>query len=306
MPNDIQHGEDEIEETDRALALEELSAYPGAEDYLEEGASLGEGEGSDGIDFQKEKASLAYTYKAVTGAIPTKRDLADWPEEKFIGFYHFVLLFVRKNGKGETVIQTPEKLVREVEKYLFQRNHPYQEFIFRIDRFTDSPGFSTRKYYYRVAALLRQVGNYLRANPSVVSPKLEAVIKPEPRFNWCLRLTKLAETKLGAEVVVYENTDDLQDGMQEPVKPVTYEQKYIEAVLKATDVFSMVAKSIKKKDIDALPPKDKIIALSRLSFVANLHKSFRPGTSAFKQINIFAANREDLEGAMLHFGKKDT
>lgn len=256
-------------------------------------------------EFRSEKEALYLKYKAVTGSVPTKRDLAGWKEQRFMDFFNFATLFLRYGEDGASRFVTPEKKIREVEQFILERNHPYHEFIFRVGRFAMDPDFTHQKYYYKFAAMVRQVGKYLRENPTVVTKSIQDLIENEPRFNWCLKNVKVITTDIGAEIIAYENSDDVVPMNGHTVQPVTHEQKYAEALMYATDLFHKLSKSISAKDIAKMNPKDKVAALAKMAGVMSLHKNFKPGKSVFNQIVIHNADREVLEDAFLQFGKKD-
>jgi hypothetical protein len=82
------------------------------------------------------------------------------------------------------------------------------------------------------------------------------------------------------------------------------EQIYMESIVRTTELYSTLVKSIKKKDLEELNTKDKISALSKLADINKQMRTFKPNAGVFNQINVFGAQREDLEKAILDFTPK--
>lgn len=238
-------------------------------------------------------------YRAVQGILPTKREIQNWPYDKFMDFLRFVDFWT----DGDVIKVTKEKR-EEMEKLAFETpHHPYQEFLWRIDHFLLNPEATSRKFYYKLAAMIRQVGGYLKANPGMVDEEMKKLIEGNPRLEWILKHFKVVETKIGAEVVMPDTTEEV--GFQRGQSPVPKaEVTMMESLMKVASVFDMLASSIKPADIRGMEVKDKIQAMSKLSFIFTQAKSMKPNTAVFKQLNIYRASKEDLEKSLMDFAEE--
>ena len=245
--------------------------------------------------------SILSPFRAVQGKLPTKAELGNWPTQKFFSFLDFCNHFMILEKGGHRISITTEK-IREMEKIMRGPTHPYQEFLFRINQFSTDPESTQRKFLYKHGAFMRNVLGYLKMNPAIITEEMRAIIEPNNRFNWCLRLTKLQMTRVGAEVIVPDTLDNVMYKKKQVQSP-NADKMLIDSLIKVANVFDMIAGSIKKKDIESMTPSQKIMALSKLSFVHATARNFKPGSAVFQKINVFQAGKEELESALLDFSK---
>lgn len=247
-------------------------------------------------------------WSVVKGKNPTKRELAVWKEGQWITFLRFCEVFIEKtgdrtkDGTGVTIKVTDKKW-REVEGFLDMPDHPFQEFLYRIDKFTDDPTATRNKFYYKLVTMTKIVLGYLRANPSIVTTTMREIIEPNPRLNWCLQTTKIVDTAVGA-IVVPDKVERV--GISHTNQEVaSYEKNLADAVTKVTNLLVRIIESISPEDLEKMSAKDKMMAVGRMSYVFTVGKSFRVNKGVFKQININSASRDQLESLMLEFNKNE-
>lgn len=244
---------------------------------------------------------LDTAYRAVRGSLPARRDVAVWEEKKFLDLFDFINHFIEPNRGSVSVIVTKEKWAA-AEKVLELPYHPWQELLYRIDRLTKDTRFNSGSIYIRIAALNRAVLGYLKNNPAAVTEDMRKVIEPNPRLNWCLRHFNDTTTKIGAEVVMPNNTD-ATGTHPVPIKTRSPDRIMLEGQMHVFNLFELIAGSIKAKDIKDMDARDKIAALQKLSFIFSVSSKFKANSQTFINLNVNAAKREDLEKALLDFGK---
>lgn len=237
------------------------------------------------------------TWKVVAGVSLNKRTLSEWGEKQYVTFLRFCEFFIVVKNGVQTLAITKERW-RESEEFL-KDDHPYQEFLYRINLFSFDKGATEKKFAYKLMNMMRVVLGYLRENPALITPTLKEIIEPNPRFNWCLKQTKIVTTKSGFDVVVPDNAEPLGEGRGPVGSVATHQQKLIESMNRVTNVMDMLANSITPEEIKKMSAKDRLAALARMSFVFGLSKSVKPSKNIFKQIKIQVAGREELEEAML-------
>lgn len=251
----------------------------------------------------EERIDLDTAYRAIRGTLPRRREIADWPESQFLSFFEFIEHFCSFNKRVDTisVIVTKEKWAI-AEKVLDLPYHPWQEILYRIDRLTKDTKFHSGSIYIRIAAYNRAVLGYLKNNPAAVTDAMRKAIEPNPRLNWCLKHYDDKETKIGAEIVL-PHTTDATGSYPKPIAQRSPDKIMLEGQLQVFNLFEMIAKSVKANEIKDMDVRDKISALQKLSFIFNVAKSFKANSQTFINLNVNAAKREDLEKALLDFGK---
>lgn len=237
-------------------------------------------------------------YRAVQGTLPRKREVQEWSHDRFTDFLAFVTFFVDKD-----IIKVTKVKRQAVEEYLNIDYHPWQEFLYRINCPLDNPEATDRKFYYRLASMIRLVGGYLKQNPALVTEEMKEGIKDNPRLNWIIPHYKVVDTAIGAEVVV-PATLDTTTFVKRTTSPLNAEVTFMETMLKTANLFDMIVSSIKPSEIRSMDIKEKIAALSKLSFIGTNLRQMKPTTQVFKQINIHKANKEDVEKAILDFAQE--
>lgn len=247
-------------------------------------------------------------YLAIKGTLPRERDISEWNEEHFLQFFAFVndLCEVRtKDGKSDTTIKITEEKMKALEDEVNNTTPTFKtEIMYRIDQFHSDPTATPRKMFYKLNQFIKQVGHYVKKHPSVVTDKIKEAIEPNPRLNWILKLYQERMTKLGNAAVVEPYNINTTKWQNEKTPSVATPQvKLMEAMTHLADVFVTLSKSISAKDIKKMDAKDKLSAISKLSFVLGEARRFKPNVAVFQQINVNSAAKEDLENALLDFAK---
>jgi hypothetical protein len=244
---------------------------------------------------------LDTVFRAVRGTLPRRREVAEWKEKQFLDFFEFVEHFCEERKGTVSVIVTKEKWAK-AEEVLSLPYHPWQEILYRIDRLTKDTRFHSGSIYIRIAAYNRAVLGYLKNNPAAVTDAMRKAIEPNPRLNWCLSHYKDATTKIGAEIVLPATTD-ATGVYPKPIAQRSPDRMMLEGQLHVFNLFEIIAASIKPKDVKDLDVRDKISALQKLSFIFNAAKSFKANSQTFINLNVHSAKKEELEKALLDFGR---
>lgn len=234
-------------------------------------------------------------WKIVQGKIPTKRELADWKPDHYIHFLRFCEHFIVQKEDGHLIVSVTKERWRSAEQILAMPDHPFQEFLYRINRFTFQPDASEKKFNFKFGSMMRFVLGYLRDNPILISDEMRKIIEPNEKLNWCLKTTTITQTPMGPILTPNE--------MGGSIAPL--EQRLMESVNKAINLFDLLTGSIDAEELKKMSVKDKLAAVARLAPFLNSAKNFKPGKQIFKQINIHTSDRETLESALLAVAKDD-
>ncbi len=245
---------------------------------------------------------MEHRWKVVEGKTPTSRELVVWTEGHWITFLQFLQNYIVQKDENWSISVTKARW-HENEQFLTMPDHPFQEFLFRINQFSTDPMSSEKKFYYKLSSMMKFVLGYLKKNPSKITGKMKEIIEPNPRLNWCLTQTKIVTTGTGIDVVVPDHQQRV-----DPARPMqeiaSYQQQMVEATIKVTNLLTQLIESVKPDEIAKMPIKDRLMAIGRMSYVFTVGKNFKPGKLIFKQLNIHAAGREELEAAMMDFNKE--
>lgn len=245
-------------------------------------------------------------YRAVRGILLRNAEVAKWESQRFIDFFDFLDRFYAfdKDEKGKISCTIQRIQIAELE--MKEENCPYIEFMFRIDRWTEPfDGDVHKKFYIRLANLMRIVIRYCKFHPAVLTEELRNHIKDKPQYSWCLTNYKTTITKVGAEVVDSNTMGFQGNTLLTGMGSANADQMMLESIVKVASVYDMIASSISKRDIEKLNIKDKINALQKLSFIHSVTKSFKPNSRIFQQINVYKAGKDELEKAIMDFQADD-
>jgi hypothetical protein len=237
-------------------------------------------------------------FASVKGKIPTKEDLLLWSPGKYIQFIRFCEFFIVDNKLSVTKARW-----RQCEEVLTMPDHPFHEFLYRINFFTFSPDANEKRFYFKLVNFIKSVLGNIQANPSIVTDEMKNVLEHNEKFKWALQQTKVVESSVGP--VLAPEINQIDQGSKSTVVPDTFQHQITEAALKVVNLTRRLAESISDQDLRKLSGKDRIIALSRLSFIFSVSKNMKPGKQIFQQINIHSAQREDLESALLSVTKSE-
>jgi len=233
-------------------------------------------------------------YEFLRGYLPRRPEIGVWSEEKFLEFFDFTLFFIEPVGKEEKFKISYEKLAHI---YSIAHDRPsLQEFLVRLNQ-KDPKGF-----FLKIQAFARAVVGFLKYNPSFITEAIEAKIKDHVRLNWGLTSYRTQTIKTGQQITAPHNIDTTSVNRR-MVGTKDAETIFMQSLLKVSDLFYHIAKSIKPQDLEELSIQEKIASLSKLSFIINAVKGYKPNVSAFTQINIVNSSREDLEKAILKYGQ---
>lgn len=235
-------------------------------------------------------------YEGIRGKLLTKKDVVLWKQERFYDFIKFCLLFSEGEGEQTVLTATKDKLRKLERKYLVGHYHPFQEFFFRIDRSALEKDFEAIKFTNRFSNMRLLVLKYVKENPQHIDDELRALVENNPRLNWCLSLVKVEETRMGP-IVVADRDIDGRFSASGPT--ITADTLMLDSIAKVAGLVNMIAGSVTPQEIQKMKVNDKFSALSKLSFVYNIGRNFKPNNNIFKQVNIINAKPEDLERALL-------
>lgn len=244
-------------------------------------------------------------YRFVKDTLLRTFDVQTWEEEKFLAFLSFLDSFYEVvYGKGKLAVTVVKIQLLEQKLSEFPDN-PTAEFMWRVNRWSEPfDGDVHKKFYIRVANMMRIVFGYLKQNPAVITDAIKEHCKGKIQYEWILTNTRIVTTKMGATVVEHDPTGFTGNSMQ-AAGYANADKVMLDSILKVANVYDMIASGITKKDIEKLNVKDKINALQKLSFIHTVTKNFKPNNNTFKQINIYKAGAQELEAALLDFTKQE-
>ena len=239
-------------------------------------------------------------YRAVMGKMPTKVELSAWTHDRWMDLIRFALAFIERDGESEVFRITDEKR-KMMDSYLEIPNHPFQEFIWRIDLWLDDS--TNRQYYYKLTTLTRLCLTFLKRHPSLIDDEMRKVMEEWPlRLGWALAQYRIQDTRAG-EIVVRDN--GVMDGhSRKQVEMPSVQAKMMESLLKIADTYELLAGSISPKELAKLNVGEKLKALKDLSFIFGV-ASRKAQTNHLTQININTKDARSVEEAMLDFVKKN-
>lgn len=236
-------------------------------------------------------------WRVVQGKLPTQKELSDWSHANWMDYLRFLEFFIGEGKRGE-MFQVNQLRVKQVEAFESIDNHPWHEFIYRINVPSSSP---PKAFYGRFQNLAKIGLTYLKRHPGKVDEEMEELMKKYPnRMGWALQQFTVTDTPHG-EIV--QRDSRVRDGFavrNTPLPSIT--AKLFEGQLKVADIFVELAKSLTKGELKALETKDKITALSKLAPILAM-AGRKTATNHFTQINMHG-NVKDMEAAMIDYVKK--
>lgn len=230
-----------------------------------------------------------------------KADIDTWDHQRFYDFFMFCLHFERFERETANLEVTLDKIKRLEKETLHLEEHPYQEFIFRIDRLTVKDDFNIMEFNRRMQMMILAVGKYVKERPHIIDDRIRILISNNARLNWCLSLVKEQATEAGTTIVVPYKHDD-KGNIVTQASPDTI---MMESIANVTSLIREISGSFTKAELKKMSTKDRISALSKLSFIYNIGKNFKPNRNVLKQINIIHGNTEDIEKSLLTMATED-
>jgi hypothetical protein len=238
---------------------------------------------------------MSEIYQPFKGLMFKTKELGHFTSAHWIYFLNFSSLLIGTDSKGDEAFTVTKEKIAQIEEYMKIPQHPYQEFLYRIDRFSDS--YTPRDFYVRFQTMVRMLLTYLKRNPSSVSPEMKEIMEQYPeRLGWALKQYEVVTLENGDEVV--ERNVDTPDG---PIKVTSIQEKMQNSLLQIADIMETLSSSFTKTELKSLDVKEKIAALSKLSYIFDVAKKGKVGSVT--QIN-FNAPTKDLEKQMLDMVKK--
>lgn len=230
---------------------------------------------------------------SVKGVPFTLRDLANWGESDYLTFLQFYAVFTKTTDEGTKYSPTQAAWLKAHE-FLKDENHPFNEFLYRIDYFPTNAEASFRKFFTKFMFMWTRVLKYIQKNPSLVTDNMRAFIEKYPGIAWSLKQVEVVETKLGIEVVKGQNPT-----------VASVEEKTATAAYKVVNFLERLVDSIDDKDIKKLSVRDRATIASRLVPAIAALKGVKVGTQIFNQINIHSQSREELEASLLAVSRRE-
>lgn len=236
-------------------------------------------------------------YRAIIGKMPTRKEVNEWTPDKFIAFFRYLETFLENDAYKIT-----KKKRETVEELMAMPDHPFQEFLWRMNLFADNKEVTDRKYFYKLNSFVLQVLTALKQNPSKVTEDMRAIMVKYPmRLGRALDQYKVVDTPLG-EIV--QRDTQLKDGYKnKQISMPSHEKMLMDALIGTISVYKEIVDSISKSDLKGMAVEDKISALAKLKGIFEAKRSMS-GPRIFQQINVHSAKAEDMESALLDFAKK--
>lgn len=231
-------------------------------------------------------------WQPVKGKLFTPRDLANFTEERYITFLQFCVQFMVPSEEGPKYSNTKDLWLKS-EEIMLMPDHPFEEYLWRINFFSTNKDASYRKFFAKLLVMMNTTLKYIQRNPSVVTDEMRKIIEMYPRFEWALKQTAIVPTQMGTEVMVQKS------GV------ASFDEQLYNAGVKTVNMLERLVDSISDRDIKNMKSRDKMIAIGRLGYVFQIAKSLKPNRQIFQQINIHGADRDTLEKALLGMNKEE-
>lgn len=231
-------------------------------------------------------------FKSVKGKMFTQRELASFTSSRYVTFLRFCEQFMVPSETGPKYLNNKD-LWLKAHEVMDMPDHPFQEYLWRINFFSTDENASFRKFFAKLLALMNSVLKFIQKNPSVVTDEMRKILEAYPKFAWALTQTAVVTTETVGEVVVQKNGT------------VPYEQQLVDAAIRTTNLLTRLVDSISAKDIEKLSPRDKLLAIGRLGYLFTISKNLKPNQKIYNTLNINGLGREDAEKALLAFSKKN-
>lgn len=238
--------------------------------------------------------------RAVKGKLPKKAEIIDWPEEKILSLLAFCRIFF----EGDSYcVDTPRRELAESRA----ADEPYwEEFLIRIDKPLGSKDATHQMFRIRLMTLLRNTLAWLRSNSFAITDRLKVELASSPRFKWSLETFVEKTTEIGGTVVSLQNRDTTDPAMPNYKRSVTDVEppqiRFNKALMQMTEVFELLIKDIKPRDIREMGTKDRIKSATAIAAtLTKTFKEYKPNVTVFQNINVHSAEREELEKALTDY-----
>lgn len=255
------------------------------------------------IDFEIAKAETIKRrqfnpYRKIMGKNPTPTEMAAWSHDQWMDFLRFTAIFIERNHETqEEKFKFTEEKRALLDEFLSIPNHPFQELIYRVDKWLGEHDNS--EYRHKFQSIVRVVLGYLKIHPSIISPNMKVLIDSYPkRLGWVLAQYKVVGTRAGDVVDRDTGTDT-----NAQIKLPSIQTKLLNSLVNIADFYELVSGSLHKKDIAGMTVVERIKTLKDLGFIFTTATK-RQQTNHLTQININTKDVKGVEEAMLDYVKK--
>ena len=243
-------------------------------------------------------------FRLIRGEMPKLKDLQDWGPGKILSFLNFFDHFTH-----DGVIKINLDLRRAAELQASD-NHYWTEFLQRID-VADRLGAGTNtKFRLRLTTMARVILMYLKKNPFEITEEMSRIMTANPRCHWALNSFKEESTRIPTISTVtmnnHENTDPFVPNIQSKMTQMdTPMVQFNEAVMHLTSILKNLTKGISAADMKKMSTADKLKHSNALmNSLAKVFSQYKPNNMVFKQININASSKDELEQAILDYSSE--
>jgi hypothetical protein len=226
------------------------------------------------------------------GTIPTAQEMGRWSYEEKLLFVDMLYKFFTKEGSNKLYVTKSS-----IEAFNAQEGAFYSALARRIN--TNLPFLFRNKLFQMV----RTFGSMLKNNPAFVTDELFEKLHKLPFLDWSIKQFEARQTKMGIELVQACDVDETTQPSRK-ITVATAEAKYMTAIERSTDLFLKISKSITADEIKSLKTMDKFNALTKMAYILNNARSFKPNATIFQQININSSSREQLEKSLLEYSNQ--
>lgn len=242
-------------------------------------------------------------YRAILGQLPKRPDIMKWPESHFLDFFSMVNFLTTPKG----IIKLTPDTLKALEDSILPHPPSFKtEVLYRVNQFTTDPSSNPRKFFYKFTTFIRCVGYAIKTNPILITPAMEDVIKNNPRLSWMLATYKDVTTGIGAPITVPDRNDATTIRGKKLPTSTDPQTRFMESLLRLSNMFEVLTKSLSKKDIRGLNAKEKFVILAKIYPMLAEARKFKPNSQVFQQINVYKGGREELEEAILDLPNKWT
>lgn len=242
--------------------------------------------------------------RLIKGELPKQAEIADWSDDKIVSLLHFVDHFTHSGAFKVTLD------LRKAAEIQSTDNPYWAEFLQRIDVPERLGGAANVKFSRRFMTMARIVLGYLKKNPFAITEEMSKIMVANPRCHWALNAFKEEMSKIpGVSTVQMNNREDMNPSLANQLPGATNvktpQVQMQEVIMNMVSILHTLTKGISREDMKRMSAKEKIqLANSMVTTMTKVMAASRPGATIFKQINVNASSKEDLEKAIIDYSSE--
>lgn len=233
-------------------------------------------------------------FKTVEGKAPSKTEMVQWTDHKWIHLLRFIETFIEADPKKGEVFRVNDSKREMLEATLEMPDHPFTEFIWRIGLWR--PKNPDKEYSYKLTAFARITLTFLKDNQQIITEEMRQIIESHPaRMAWCLEAPAAPED-------APSSLDIIQDAQLAVSKYPSLHAQMVASLTNVINFYDKVSESFTEKDLKKLGVMDRAKILKDLSFIFSAVTK-KTAATHFTQINMNTNDPKEMEKSLLDYAK---